>query len=520
MRTRSKFFSVIIALLPVIAVAGNPVRIMEGLSMYSRILGQEVKYSVILPDEYFSSNKSFPVVYLLHGLGDNESSWLEYGRLSQFIDEERRTGQIIPAIYIMPQGFRSYYVNDYLGKFRYEDMFIKEFIPYIDSAYRTIPDGRHRAITGYSMGGFGALVLPLKHPDVFSVSVPLSISVRTDSQYMTESPQDEWDRQWGRLFGGEEKSGKERITEYYKQNSPFYLIKNNRKIHGLKIYIDNGDDEQTLAKSNEELHMLMMDNAIRHEFRVRNGGHEFSYWREALPNALRFISDAFENKPYRGDQKLSPHTLLNETAINKEQLIRMHGCFVALPPEYNETARLYPVLYFVGPFDTVQMKKISALIHEQTTIPDIPPCILIFTDEKQNDLLSVTVTEMEKNFRIRPGKRFRALLAYNNGSRVLLQNMQLPESFTAFVLSDARFTSSENGSEQILAGKQDHSFAWYYFDAPSNGSNYRFFGNLHIQFREKEIYHEYRVREGNGGFEWFFEGLPNYIKYVTTKIHR
>ena len=287
-----------------------------------------------------------------------------------------------------------------------------------------------------------------------------------------------------------------------------------------KIYIDNGDDEQTLAKSNEELHMLMMDNGIPHEFRVRNGGHEFSYWREALPNALRFISDAFENKPYRGDQKLSSQVWINETAIDKSQLIRMQGCFIALPPEYNETTRLYPVLYFVGPFDTVRMKKISAFIHERSIIPAIPPCILIFSNEMQDDLLSVTVTEIEKNFRVRPGKRFRALLAFDKGAPVLLQNIQIYESFTAFVLSDARFPSDEISSLQILAGSQNRSSAWYYFDAPSDGRYYRFYGNLHIKFREMDIYHEYRVREGSGGFDWFFEGLPEYVQYVTTKIHR
>lgn len=519
MKTRNKYFPFVAALLPILVAAEYPVRILEGLSMYSRILKQEVKYSVILPTEYFSSGKSFPVIYLFHGLGDNESSWLEYGRLSQFIDEERDAQHIVPAIYIMPQGFRSYYINDYLGKFKYEDMFIKEFIPYIDSAYRTIPDSRHRAIIGYSMGGFGSLVLPLKHPDVFSVSVPLSISVRTDSQYMTETPQEEWNQQWGRLFGGEGKLGKERITKHYKENSPFYLIGNRGKISDLKIYIDNGDDEQTLAISNEELHILMKDNEIQHEFRVRNGGHEFSYWREALPNALWFISDAFENKPYRGDQKPSS-ILLNETAINKEQLIRTSGCFVALPPEYNETTRLYPVLYFVGPFDTIQMKRISALIHELSVTPTIPPCILVFSNDMQNDLLTLTVKEMEKFFRIRPGKRFRALLAYDVGSSILIKNMQVPESFTAFVLSDARFTSFKENEAQITAEKQDLFLAWYYFDAPSNGNNYRFYGNLHIQFRKKEIYHEYRVREGNGGFEWFFEGLPEYIKYMTIKIHK
>lgn len=163
--------------------------------MESKILGQEVKYSIILPENYQTKKERYPVVYLLHGLGDNESSWLEYGRASQIIDGATNRGDIIPMIYVMPQGFRNYYVNDYTGKFLYEDMFIKEFVPFIDKHYRTIPDKKHRN-PGLSDGGFGALILPLRNPDVFTVSVPLSISVRTDQQYMTEDASG-WDDQWG-----------------------------------------------------------------------------------------------------------------------------------------------------------------------------------------------------------------------------------------------------------------------------------------------------------------------------------
>lgn len=185
-----------IVLLPwVTLLAGDNKRIMEGIAMTSALLGQEVKYSIVLPPDYFKGKKNYPVVYLLHGLGDEESSWLEYGRISQIADAAVADKEIIPMIFVMPQGFRNYYVNDYAGTFLYEDMFINELVPHIDKNYRTIKDSRHRATMGYSMGGFGALVLPVKHPDIFSISVPLSISVRTDKQYMVEDAA-EWNDQW------------------------------------------------------------------------------------------------------------------------------------------------------------------------------------------------------------------------------------------------------------------------------------------------------------------------------------
>ncbi|HET9053416.1 MAG TPA: alpha/beta hydrolase-fold protein, partial [Cyclobacteriaceae bacterium] len=218
-----KVIGLVILLSATTACAQNNVRIIESLSMNSNILSQDVKYSIILPEDYYTSKKSYPVVYLLHGLGDNESSWLEYGQVSRVVDHAVKKKEIIPMIYVMPAGYRNYYVNDYAGKFLYEDMFMKEFVPFIDKQYRTIADKNHRATLGYSMGGFGALVLPLRNPDVFTISVPLSISVRTDAQYITEDAAG-WDDQWGRLFGAVGTTGAERLTDYYKQHSPFHIL--------------------------------------------------------------------------------------------------------------------------------------------------------------------------------------------------------------------------------------------------------------------------------------------------------
>ena len=278
-------------------------RIMESLSMYSTLLSREIKYTICLPEDYYTGNKRYPVVYLLHGLGDNESAWLEYGQISQIADAELRKREIVPMIFVMPQGFRSYYVNDYAGVFPYQDMFIQELIPFIDSTYRTKAERKSRAALGYSMGGFGALVLPLKYSGLFSASVPLSVSIRTDEQYMSEDSTG-WNEQWGRLFGGTGITGSQRITAYYRQNSPLPMLAEQdvTQWKGLKIFLDCGDDEQTLAFSNEALHKILSERGIPHEYRVGDGGHSFSYWREALPNGLRFISDAFQGKPYRGDR--------------------------------------------------------------------------------------------------------------------------------------------------------------------------------------------------------------------------
>ena len=99
------------------SMSGQNKRIMESLSFYSKILGQEVKYSVILPEDYYKSNKKYPVVYLLHGLGDDETSWVEYGYISQISDKVTKQCDVLPMIFIMQKGFRTYNVNDFAGTF-------------------------------------------------------------------------------------------------------------------------------------------------------------------------------------------------------------------------------------------------------------------------------------------------------------------------------------------------------------------------------------------------------------------
>lgn len=497
--------------------AQNNIRIMEGLTMDSKILNQRVKYSIILPEDYNSNQKSYPVVYLLHGLGDDESSWLEYGRVSQYADGAVRRGEIQPMIYVMPQGFRNYYVNDYEEKFMYEDMFIKELIPYMDKKYRTIPNKEHRATMGYSMGGYGALLLPLKHPEVFTVSVPLSISVRTDEQYKTEDASG-WDEQWGRLFGSVGLTGEDRITDYYKQYSPFHIFKEQdlTKLKALKLYIDNGDDEYTLSRSNEELHMLLRDRKFPHEFRVRNGGHEFSYWREALPNGLRFISDAFNGKKYRGDIKSAEHTV--RSAVDSK-VIKEGQYEIVLPEEYSISNRLYPVLFFIGSFDSQVKRDIVGEIQSAIQSDRLSPVIVVFINEDEKGLVETIIPYMEKNYRARGGYRFRALIGYKEGGVTAMKYALTPETFTSCVVFDAPL-NCEFMKEEFGKNKKVLQRTWYFINTTDNSKNYQANGCAHIFLREEDIYHEYRVRESREGKTNFFDGLSEALNFTQRKIHR
>lgn len=256
--------------------------------MHSDILGTDIPFSILLPESYQADQSAkYSVVYMLHGYGDNWKSWNgNYLHANSKIQSLEGRG-LSEMIYVFPCGFTTYYCNFYNGKYDYMDMFTQELIPYIDRTYRTIADKDHRSITGYSMGGFGAMVLPLKHPELFNSSAPLSMSFRTDEQYMAES-QSGWDGQWGKIFGGVGKSGQERLTEYYKAHCPLYQFNSEHQaeLSTVNWFFTCGDDEEQLLIANDALHVMMRDNSYAHEFRVGNGGHKSSYWMDALEEVL------------------------------------------------------------------------------------------------------------------------------------------------------------------------------------------------------------------------------------------
>ncbi len=111
--------------------------------------------------------RQYPVLYYLHGLGDNEQSLLNFGGWD-VISELRRQGKIGDFIVLAPSAGHTFYINSADGKMRYEDFFLKEFMPQMEKKYRAEGTRATRGITGVSMGGYGALRLAFKYPDEFA----------------------------------------------------------------------------------------------------------------------------------------------------------------------------------------------------------------------------------------------------------------------------------------------------------------------------------------------------------------
>ena len=267
----------------------------ESLIIKSAILGKDVKYCIYLPADYEITNRNYPILYLLHGYSDDDTGWLQFGEVNRIADESVAKGEAAPMVIAMPDGGVSWYINSADGKVKYEDFFVNEFMPAIEKMYRIRANKRYRAIAGLSMGGYGTLVLALKHPDLFSAAAPLSAAVFNDNDVLT-TPEDRWNNVFGILYGNDLK-GKDRLTAHLKSNAPLSIVEKNTvaELSKIKYYIDCGDDD-FLIKGNMELHALLTDKKVPHEFRVRDGGHTWGYWRSALPEVLKFVSDSFHQK--------------------------------------------------------------------------------------------------------------------------------------------------------------------------------------------------------------------------------
>ncbi len=223
----------------------------ESLRFHSEKMGQDIRYSVYLPDGYNVSDRKYPVLYLLHGWTDNETSWLQMGNMQRITDDAIKQGIAIPMIIIMPDAGESWYVNSYDGKIPYEDMFFEELIPFVQQTYKVRTEQQYRAIAGLSMGGYGAFLYTLHHPDYFTACAPLSAAIYTEDR-VKESLHTTRGKLFDRIYG------KGNLTEHWYKNSVLHLLKDWKEDTPLNVlyYIDCGDDD-VLLHGNNEAHELL-----------------------------------------------------------------------------------------------------------------------------------------------------------------------------------------------------------------------------------------------------------------------
>jgi S-formylglutathione hydrolase FrmB len=244
----------------------------------SAILHSSVRYCVFLPASYSTPQaqaQRYPVLYLLHGLGGNAQSAALDGEWNA-LQDLRRDHKVGDFLVVAPDGGDTFYINSRDGKTLYGDFFLREFMPYIERSYRVRPGRTSRGITGFSMGGYGALRIAFGHPDLFgAVSAhsaalmrepPLGVNAGAASgnpaaQLLT------------RVFGNPID------LKFWNLNSPFVLAKQNAALLSkMKIYFDCGtEDSWGFYTGASEMNQTLEALKIPHEFHLYPGGHSISY---------------------------------------------------------------------------------------------------------------------------------------------------------------------------------------------------------------------------------------------------
>jgi len=282
--------------LVLLCVAGSMTWAQGGLvyetrTVKSEILKMDRSYSIYLPPGYNESDQSYPVLYLLHGSGDDHTGWVQFGQVQHIADKAIADGIAARMIIVMPDantGTRGYF-NVIQGNFNYEDFFFNELIPHIEKTYRVRTDRCYRAVAGLSMGGGGTIFYALHRPDLFAAAAPLSASTGNwdFEQYKQRASTN------NAMAGISEKQ----IEDYYNRHSIEGILNNAseeemRRIKSIRWYISCGDDD-FLYEGNSRMHIVFRQLEIPHEFRIKDGGHTWTYWRMELPLVMEFISKSF-----------------------------------------------------------------------------------------------------------------------------------------------------------------------------------------------------------------------------------
>jgi enterochelin esterase-like enzyme len=269
----------------------------------SSYLKKLVHYSIYIPPEIekteeirvkrLTSVPNFSSLYLLHGIEGDHTDWIIKGHIQETADLLISQEKLNRLLIIMPEGFKSFYSNTYNNSEKYEDFFIKELIPKVESSYNIIQNRHFRFIGGLSMGGFGAFKLAIKYPELFSITFSHSgafFSEPDPAKTTVESVAEALRKIFGEPYD----------KKHWEKNNPFSLL--NDKSHypskgddkkgdyKIAFYLDCGKDDRIFHLS-ENMHTFLTKKGIEHIYNVFDGEHSWEYWQTHIKDSLLFLNN-------------------------------------------------------------------------------------------------------------------------------------------------------------------------------------------------------------------------------------
>jgi S-formylglutathione hydrolase FrmB len=275
----------------------------EFKSFESQSLKSTENYSIFLPPSFRKdSSRTYPVIYFLHGLMNDETSWTvdRYGHIQSALDQMIVSGKVPEFIMVHPRGDSSFYCNYMDGSKRYEDLVAQELIAYMENNFRAKKGRDNRSIAGTSMGAYGALKIAMKYPDRYAVVVgqsPILFPGGNPTQLPDAAKSSRYYsffvQMLSPIFGDPVKQ------ELWDANNPLVLAKNN-KLNGLKIYFDYGTDDRYipmvhLDEGSKTLDGILTDAHIPHTFKIHPGEpHGWALIASHIEETLPFLCQTFK----------------------------------------------------------------------------------------------------------------------------------------------------------------------------------------------------------------------------------
>jgi putative tributyrin esterase len=244
------------------------------VTFHSASLNRDMPYRAIVPAN-IAANQKLPVLYLLHGGGGSFRDWLNYSDVAGYAEHG--------LILVMPEGNSSYYTNAAdRPQDRYEDYIVHDLIADVERRFPAASGRSHRAIAGVSMGGFGAVLLALKHPDLFVFAGGLSSALDVPSRPFSIKRVSQY-RQHSSIFGPWNSQSR-------RASDPFVLIRSADPSQTPYLFLTCGDQEGLLP-TNRRFATILQAGHFRYEFHTVAGGHDWNQWNHNVPAMMKTLMD-------------------------------------------------------------------------------------------------------------------------------------------------------------------------------------------------------------------------------------
>jgi len=277
----------------------------EFRALESDAIHARAAFSIFTPPSYENGDARYPVVYFLHGLFNDHTSWTvdRHGDIPRLLDERMSTGDLREMVLVFPDGGKSFYTNYQDGSSNYEDLIVDELPAYIEKAYRVKPGRASRAIAGTSMGGYGALKIAMRFPEryqavaahspiVFPIQNPLDVPAEARSGRFYEYLSGIFLAVYGNPFD----------QAYFDANNPLELAATAEvdELKRLAIYFDYGTADRYnrsvgLGRGLEKLDMALSARGVNHTFAEHEGEpHGWQLVYTHIGESMAFLADHLE----------------------------------------------------------------------------------------------------------------------------------------------------------------------------------------------------------------------------------